>query len=180
MKSIYSKEYKAVIERLKKARLESGLKQEEVAKKVGKNRSTVTNMLRVLSLPDKIKQSLRKQEITVGHARALLAISDASKQIESWKQIVKNSLNVRDVEVLVSGREEKPRIKKGGRKRVYTQNAELNALVEKLTTHMGTKVKIFGTQDRGRIEINYYSKEDLERILDMIMPQQKEVFISAN
>jgi ParB family chromosome partitioning protein len=156
---------------------EFNLIQEEVAKKVGKDRSTVTNMLRLLALPDKIKHSLRKEEITVGHARALLATDTPERQIEIWKQIIKNNLNVRDVEILVTGKaaiEEKPKIKKGGRKRAYTQNAELNALVEKLTTHLGTKVKIFGTPDRGRIEIEYYSKEDLERILDIVMPGKKE------
>lgn len=146
--------------------------QEQVAKKVGKNRSTVTNMLRVLTLPDKIKYSLRKEEITVGHARALLAAETSERQIEIWKQIIKSKLNVRDVEILVTGKAtiEKPKVKKGGRKRAYTQNAELNALVEKLTTHLGTKVKIFGTPERGKIEIEYYSKEDLERILDIVMP----------
>lgn len=151
---------------------EFNLTQEEVAQKVGKDRSTVTNMLRLLTLPDKIKQSLRKGEITVGHARPLLTLEDPARQIEIWRQIVKNNLNVRDVEILVTGKEEKPKVKKGGRKRAYTQNAELNALVEKLTTHLGTKVKILGAPERGRIEIEYYSKEDLERILEIIMPEK--------
>lgn len=156
---------------------EFNLTQEEVAKKVSKDRSTVANMLRILALPDEIKQSLRKEEIAVGHARPLLALESAERQIEIWHQIVKNKLNVRDVEVLVAGGEEAP-VKKGGRKRAYTQNAELNALVEKLTTHLGTKVKIFGTPERGRIEINYYSKEDLERILEMLLNENKEVQLS--
>ncbi len=149
------------------------LTQEVVAKKVGKDRTTVTNMLRILSLPDKIKHSLRREEITVGHARALLALPNSVKQIEIWMRIVKNRLNVRDVEILVTGKEEKPKIKKGGRKRAYTKNAELNTLVEKLTTFLGTKVKIFGTPERGRIEINYYSKEDLERVLELIFRGKK-------
>ncbi|MEE8637696.1 MAG: ParB/RepB/Spo0J family partition protein, partial [Candidatus Margulisiibacteriota bacterium] len=150
---------------------EFNLTQEQVAKKVGKDRSTVTNMLRLLTLPDKIKHSLRKEEITVGHARALLSAETSERQIEIWKQIIKSRLNVRDVEILVTGKAtlEKPKVKKGGRKRAYTQNAELNALVEKLTTHLGTKVKIFGSPDRGKIEIEYYSKDDLERILEIVM-----------
>lgn len=154
---------------------EFSLTQEAVAKKVGKNRSTVTNMLRILSLPEKIKQSLRKEELSMGHARALLALEDTDKQISLWSQIIKNKLNVRDVEVATLGKEEKPKTK---RKRAYTQNTELNALVEKLTTQLGTKVKIFGTPDRGRIEINYYSKDDLERILDILQSEKKEVFLS--
>ena len=153
--------------------------QDQVAKKVGKDRSTVTNMLRVLTLPDKIKHSLRKEEITVGHARALLSAESSEKQIDLWKRIIKNNLNVRDVEILAKGKAEaKPKVKKGGRKRAYTQNVELNALVEKLTTHLGTKVKIFGTPERGKIEIEYYSKDDLERILDIVMPGDKEIFVS--
>jgi ParB family chromosome partitioning protein len=149
------------------------LTQEEVAKKVGKNRATVTNMLRILSLPEKIKESLRQGEISAGHARALLSVSYPPRQIEIWRQIISRNLNVRDVEILATGKKEKPQIKKGGRKRAFTKNAELNALVEKLTTHLGTKVKIFGTPDRGRIEINYYSKEDLERILEILWGKKK-------
>lgn len=153
--------------------------QEQVAKKVGKDRSTVTNMLRILTLPDKIKNSLRKEDISVGHARALLSAETAEKQLDLWKQIIKNNLNVRDVEMLVKGKvEAKPAVKKGGRKRAFTQNVELNALVEKLTTHLGTKVKIFGSPERGKIEIEYYSKEDLERILEIVMPGEKEIFVA--
>jgi ParB family chromosome partitioning protein len=152
------------------------LTQESVAKKVGKNRSTVTNMLRLLSLPDKIKQSLRAKEISYGHGRALLALSDPAKQLEAWKKIVTSKLNVRDVEILVTGKSEKPKIKKGGRKRAFTKNAELNALIERLTTFLGTKVKILGTPQRGRIEIEYYSKEDLERVLEIIFRGKKSAY----
>jgi ParB family chromosome partitioning protein len=149
--------------------------QEAVAKKVGKNRSTVTNMLRILTLPEKIRISLRREEISVGHARALLTLSDAAKQLEAWKKIIESKLNVRDVEILVTGKGTKPAIKKGGRKRAFTKNAELNALVERLTTFLGTKVKILGTPQRGRIEIEYYSKEDLERVLEIIFRGKKAV-----
>ncbi|OGC22816.1 hypothetical protein A2291_00665 [candidate division WOR-1 bacterium RIFOXYB2_FULL_42_35] len=148
--------------------------QETVAQKVGKSRSNVANMLRVLTLPDKIKQSLRDKEITSGHARALLALDDAEKQLETWQTIIASKLNVRDVEVLTGFKEGK-KAKKGGRKRAFTQNAELNALIEKLTTHFGTKVKILGTQDKGRIEVNYFSKEDLERILEMLFNQPQQI-----
>ena len=148
------------------------LTQEQVAKKIGKNRSTVTNLLRVLSLPEKIKQSLRRDELSVGHARALLSISDPVKQLDLWRQIIDNKLNVRDVEILVTDTSPRPK-KKGGRKRAFTRNAELSALVEKLTTHLGTKVRIFGSPTRGRIEINYYSKDDLERILEILLAKKK-------
>ena len=147
---------------------EFGLTQENIAKRVGKERSTVTNMIRLLSLPKPIKESLRKGEITVGHARPLLGLEDTDKQIQFWREIIKGNLNVRDAEILVSGKEDKPKVKKGGRKRAFTQNTELNSLIEQLTEHLATKVKIFGTPERGRIEIEYYSKEDLERVLDLI------------
>lgn len=152
------------------ARLSSefGLTQEDIAGRVGKDRSTVANLIRLLSLPKQIKESLRKEEITVGHARPLLTVDGPDRQLHFWREIVKLHLNVRDAEILVTGKEEKPKIKKGGRKRAFTQNAELNSLVEQLTEHLATKVKIFGTPDRGKIEIEYYSKEDLERVLELI------------
>ena len=145
---------------------EFNLTQDEVAKKVSKNRSTVTNMLRILKLPEKMKQALGKGKITLGHARALLAIEDAKEQMETFKKILADNLNVRDVEAVAGIKPRK--IKKGGRKRAFTKNAELNALVEKLTTHFGTKIKVLGTPERGKIEIDYFSKEDLERVLDLI------------
>jgi ParB family transcriptional regulator, chromosome partitioning protein len=152
------------------ARLNSefGLTQEAVAKRVGKDRSTVANMVRLLALPKQVKESLRKGEITVGHARPLLTLDDADKQIHFWHEIVKGNLNVRDTEVLVTGKEDKAKAKKGGRKRAFTQNVELNALVEQLTEHLATRVKVHGSPDRGRIEIEYYSREDLERVLELI------------
>jgi ParB family chromosome partitioning protein len=152
------------------ARLNSefGMTQENIAKRIGKDRSTIANIMRLNSLPKQIKDSLRKGEINTGHARPLLAIEDAERQIAVWRQIVRDSLNVRDVEILVTGKEEKPKTKKAGRKRPLTQNTELNALVEKLTEHLATKVKIFGSPERGKIEIEYYSQEDLERILELI------------
>jgi len=153
------------------ARLSSefGLTQEQIAARVGKDRSTVANMIRLLSLPKQIKESLRKGEITVGHARPLLTLEEADKQLYFWREIIKKNLSVRDTEILVTGKEEKPLVKKkGGRKRAYTQNVELNSLIEQLTEHLATKVRIFGTPERGRIEIEFYSKEDLERILELI------------
>lgn len=147
---------------------EFGLTQDQIAKRVGKERPTVTNMIRLLALPKQIKESLRKGEITVGHARPLLALEEPDKQLHFWHEIVRGHLNVRDAEILVTGKEDKPKIKKGGRKRAFTQNVELNSIVESLTEHLATKVKIFGTSERGKIEIEYYSKEDLERVLELI------------
>jgi len=147
---------------------EFGLTQDQIAKRVGKERPTVSNMIRLLALPKQIKDSLRKGDITVGHARPLLSLEEPDKQLHFWREIVKGHLNVRDAEILVTGKEDKPKAKKGGRKRAFTQNVELNSIVEGLTEHLATKVKIFGTPERGKIEIEYYSKEDLERVLELI------------
>jgi len=147
---------------------EFGLTQEEIAKRVGKDRSTIANMIRLLSLPKQIKDSLRRKEITIGHARPLLTVEDAEKQLHFWREIVKSNLSVRDTEILVTGKESKPAHKKSGRKRIFTHNTELNAVVEKLTEILATKVRVFGSQERGKIEVEYYSKEDLERLLEIM------------
>ncbi|MFA4906526.1 MAG: ParB/RepB/Spo0J family partition protein, partial [Candidatus Margulisiibacteriota bacterium] len=87
------------------ARLSSefGMIQEDIARRVGKDRSTVANLIRLLSLPKQIKESLRKKEITVGHARPLLTVEEADRQLHFWHEIVKLHLNVRDTEILVTG-----------------------------------------------------------------------------
>lgn len=145
---------------------EFSMTQEEVSRKVGKSRSTVGNLLRLLALPETIKKSLRLQEISYGHARAILAAENAAQQLEIWHQIIDNKLTVRDVEAIATPPQKE---RKGGRKRPLTQNIELGALVEKLTTHLGTKVRIFGGSERGKIEIEYYSREDLDRVLEVLL-----------
>lgn len=157
---------------------EFGLTQEQISIRVGKSRSTVANMIRLLSLPKPIKDSLGKEEISIGHARPLLSLDDPEKQLYFWHMIVKSHLNVRDTEILVTGKEgphSTTTAKKTGKKRPLTQNTELLSLVEKLTTHFATKVKVFGSPDRGRIEIEYFSKEDLERILDIIQLSSQQL-----
>jgi len=158
------------------------LTQDQVAKKVSKNRSTVANMLRLLALPDQIKESIRQEKISVGHARALLAVTNPTEQLALWHKILAERLNVRDVEVLTGTTSSKPPRKE--RKQAHPHNVELNHLVEQLTTHLGTKVKIFGSSERGKIEINYYSKEDLERLFDTLLnkpalPPAEEIFLAG-
>jgi len=148
---------------------EFNLTQIEVAKKVGKDRSTVANMLRLLELPAEIQKSLRKEELTIGHARALLSVEDKEKQLMLFRDIIKNKLSVRDVEILIYGVPRAEAKKKGGRKKRAGTNPELNFFVEKLAERLGTKVKMFGSSERGKIEIEYYSREDLERLLELIL-----------
>jgi len=144
------------------------LTQGEIAKRVGKDRSTITNMIRLTELPREIQVSLRKGQITVGHARPLLSLNNSADRLALWKQILKNNLNVRDVEFLIQGKGKKIAAYQRGRKRKFTKNEELNDLTELLTSHLGTKVRIYGSQSRGKIEINYFSQEDLERLIELI------------
>ncbi|HTY12675.1 MAG TPA: ParB/RepB/Spo0J family partition protein [Candidatus Omnitrophota bacterium] len=155
------------------------LTQQDVAKKVGKNRSTVANALRFLELPTEIKKSLRKGEITAGHARALLAITDKEKMLLMFRDVVKNKLSVRDIEVVVYGAPKSEEGKKKSKRKSETKNPELQPFIEKLANHFGTKISIKGTVGRGRIEIEYYSQEDLERLLELMTAARKTEKIEA-
>jgi len=156
---------------------EFNLTQQEIAKRVGKARATVANMMRLLELPGEIKSALRQGEITTGHARALTSIEDKEKQFLVFRDVVKNGLSVRDIEVLVYGAPQTKAARKT--KKVEVRNIELQPLIEQLSTYLGTKVKIHGTPQRGRIEVEYYSQEDLERLLELItgvrIPPKEEV-----
>jgi ParB family chromosome partitioning protein len=146
---------------------ECRLKQEEVAEKVGKSRTAVTNFLRLLKLPDEIKQSISKGEITEGHARAILAMNDEAGQINLWKRIIGENLTVRRAEEITKKIKSKPKEKK-----IYTitnqDKAEIDFLEGKFREHFGTKVKIKPkTSTSGDIVIEYYTAEDLERIVEL-------------
>jgi ParB family chromosome partitioning protein len=139
--------------------------QADIAKKVGKDRSTVANMMRLLELPREIQVSIRRGQINVGHARPLLSVAGESERLAVWKEILKNNLSVRDVEQIVHGGEKDPARM---RKRKLVKNEELIDLTELLTTHLGTRVRIHGSAKKGKIEINYFSQEDLERIVEAL------------
>jgi len=144
--------------------------QADIAKRVGKDRSTVANMMRLTELPREIQVSLRKEQISVGHARPMLSLRSTADQMAIWKETLKNNLTVRDVELLVAGKGK--RVAGNGvvpgRKKKFTKNEELNDLTELLTSHLGTKVRIYGTRKRGKIEVDYFSQEDLERLIELI------------
>lgn len=145
---------------------ECSLTQEKVALKVGKSRTTVTNFLRLLRLPEQIKESIRKGEISEGHARAILAIDDELEQINIWKKIIGENLSVRKVEELTK------KIPKPKPKKIFLvsnqDKAAINFLEEKFREHFGTKVRIHPkTKTSGEIVIEYYTSEDLERIIDL-------------
>jgi len=144
-----------------------GLTQEEIAKRVGKSRSAVTNFLRVLRLPELVLTALAENKITLGHARTLLALNEATEQIELFNKIYKNQLSVRDTEKLVKNLQKAPKIPTPDRK--PANDVFVKDVAEKLAEHLGTKVLVTDKGNKGKIEIEYYSEEDLERILDIII-----------
>ena len=135
--------------------------QEEISKRVGKSRSAVANSLRILNLPNEVIKYLISGEISQGHGRALLAIEDNSLKIEIAKRIIKDGLNVRQVEALVKSLSEKKPVKK---KKPTQLDIEIKSLEEKFEKTLSTKVKIKHGTKKGKIEIEYYGNDDLERI----------------
>ena len=142
---------------------EFSLTQEELADKVGKERATVANYLRLLKLPDEIKDMIYTGKLSMGHARALLAIEGRIGQVEAARKIIRNGLSVRETELLAkkSGKPAKIRSEK---------DPQIAALEEKLIRNLGTKVHIIQkNKKKGKIEIEYYSLEELNRLLDMLL-----------
>jgi ParB family chromosome partitioning protein len=141
---------------------ECGLTQEQIAEKVSKQRSTIGNFLRLLKLPDEIKASLRKNEISEAHARMLLRIDDKDDQIMLWQRILSESISVRRLEDITK-KSTKPRKKKSK----GFQDSQFKAIEDKLTMFFGTKVTVKSkTKSRGEIIIEYYSDDDIERIIE--------------
>ncbi len=143
-----------------------GLTQEEVSKSVGKSRPYITNSLRLLKLPNLVREMVVDGELTSGHARAILAVKEEKKQIEMAKNIVKKGLSVREAEALANESEEG---NKKVRPKARKKNQELTNLEEELKTVLGTKVAIQHGTKRGKIEIEYYSRDELERLLEMLL-----------
>ncbi len=142
------------------------LAQEDVAKRVGKSRSAVTNSLRLLRLPESIREDVLEQKLTMGHARCLLSLDSDEDMVEARDQVVKKKLSVRATESLVkkiktvvdpSGKEKTKEIK---------IDPELNHLEDILKKNLGTQVKIKTKGKGGKIEISFYDNTELQRILD--------------
>lgn len=157
---------------------ECGLTQEQVAQKVGKNRATVTNFLRLLKLPPRIQANLRDGTITAGHARALISVEDESEQIRLLKEIDEHDLSVREVEERVrnwktaqEAGEEKGAEAPAAAGQPNRNELQLRAFSDRLRTHFSTQVQIKHKSDHagGKIEIAYYSAEDLERLLELLI-----------
>lgn len=142
------------------------MKQDEIADRVGKSRTAVTNAMRLLKLDEKVQQMLIDEMITAGHARAILSISDKERQVAAAMKVFDEKLSVRETEALVKHILDPPKEKK---KSVNTtEDAIYEQLEEKMKSIVGTRVLIHRKKNnKGKIEIEYYSKDDLERIIDL-------------
>ena len=147
----------------------SRLSQEELAVRVGKSRSTVTNALRLLKLPADVQKSLENGSISPGHARALLSVTDKNPREKLFKEITGKELSVREAEkraaalnVTPAAAGKTPEIKP------LKRAPELDAMEEKFINKLGTKVVIEGDLNKGRIHVDYYSMEDLERLYEIL------------
>ncbi len=147
---------------------ECSLSQEELATNVGKNRTTVTNYLRLLKLPPDIQVALRDGLISMGHARAIINIENVDKQLDLFKRIIKDQLSVRKVEQLVrAGLESSPA--KNTTANDSDVSNEINKLQTKLVSHFGTKVSVKANKEnKGEIKIPFTSADDLNRILEIL------------
>jgi ParB family chromosome partitioning protein len=140
------------------------LTQEDLSNRVGKDRATIANYLRILKLPDEIRHMMNNDSLSIGHAKALLTLENKQKQIWAAKEIVKKGLSVRAAEFLCKkiSLPVKPKKKK-------EKLPEVADLENKLIRALGTKVRIFHKDKRGRIEIEYYSLDELDRLLEILL-----------
>jgi len=147
--------------------------QEEVSQKIGKDRTTFTNSLRLLKLPEPIQAAVRHGSITSGHARALVAIDDVALQLEIFRKVTGRGLSVRDVERLVRDKGTMKGKRRGGSPGGAQVASSLSSIEERLRQFLGTKVQVRMLQDgRGEIVIEYYSADDLERLLEIFADMQ--------
>jgi ParB family chromosome partitioning protein len=144
------------------------LSQDEVASRVGKNRSTVANAMRLLKLPWAMQESIQEGDISPGHARAILSVPSQKGQETLYQEILKKNLSVREAEkraAALAGTA--PKAKKGESAAKF-KDPELAAMEDRFLSRLGTKVKISGSLEKGVIEIDYYSMDDLQRLYDLI------------
>ncbi len=146
-----------------------GMTQEEVARRVGKNRATIANMLRLLRLPPEVQQWLRENRLTTGHAKALLSLSDLNAILDSAKKIIQGNYSVRQAELLVSryGTNGDKKDEPSGAPELMDPNVK--AAIHALELVLGTKVTIQESGGKGKIEIHFYSFEEMNRLYEGLL-----------
>jgi len=143
------------------------LTQDDLSKKVGKDRATVSNYLRILKLPSDIRTWLAEGSLSMGHAKALLQIEDSTLQINAARKVIKSGLSVRETEAL----SKKLSVKLSARKGHASKDPQIASLEEKLMHSLGTKVRLHHKGKKGgKIEIDYFSLEELDRLLEILAP----------
>lgn len=154
---------------------EFNLKQDEVAERVSKSRTAVTNAMRLLKLNDKVQQMVIDEMLTTGHARALLGIDDQEKQYVLAQKIFDEKLSVRDTEKLVKSIQNEKKNRTNVRKEIDPKlEAIYHDLEEQMKGILGTKVSInHKDEEKGKVEIDYYSQDELDRIIDLLRTVQK-------
>lgn len=140
-----------------------GMTQEELSRRVGKDRSSITNYIRLLKLPETIKEDIENNRLSMGHARTLLGLKSAREQKAVRDVVVKKALSVRETENLVRKAQQGLRLKKKAKKDIF-----LFSIEEELKRRLNTKVNISQSKKGGKIEIYYYSEEELQRLLEEI------------
>ncbi|MFO0754099.1 MAG: ParB/RepB/Spo0J family partition protein [Thermodesulfovibrionales bacterium] len=147
---------------------EFNLTQEALSQRVSKDRATIANYLRILKLPDEIKALINNSSLTLGHAKALLSLESRQKQIEAANRIISGGLSVRAAEALCKKSAEDSPSKAKKRK---DKLPEVEELEHQLIRSLGTKVRIQHKAKRGKIEIEYYSLDELDRLLEILLPK---------
>jgi len=142
--------------------------QDKIAQTMGKNKSTISNAIRLLGLPQKIQAEISKDTISAGHARALLSLPTENEQIRVCNVVINKDLSVRETEKLV----ERRRVEAGTQKKTVKHDHSLDSVTAEMQQALGTRVKIFHGKKRGTIHIEYYSVEDLNRILGIIVSKK--------
>lgn len=142
------------------------LTQGQASARVGKSRSAVANFLRLRQLPDQIKDSITAGALSMGHARALLGAENSAQQITAWRAVVSKNLSVRETENLVRRLKSEKKKRKASRNR--SEEIYLTSLAEDLSRHFGTKIQIKKDGRKGKVQIEFYSNEDLERLIERL------------
>lgn len=146
-----------------------GFTQDELAEKISKSRTAITNTLRLLKLDERVRQMIVDELISTGHARAILSIEDSDKQYEFAQKIFDEKMSVRDVEKAIKNMQKDPKVKKDNQKIDKKTEAIYHSLEENMKQIMGTKVTIQAKNgNQGKVEIEYYSQDELDRIVNMI------------
>ena len=142
---------------------EFGATQEEVAKRVGRSRPAVANTIRLLALPEAVREELRQERLSAGHARALLALESAAEQTALAREAVRRGLSVRQLEAIVRARLAPAKPKQSATRDLHVADVE-----KQLMKSLGTRVRLVGRGQRGRIVIEFFSPQELERLLDRL------------